>query len=247
MVTWKKVKIQILLHISINMNPDKCKVITTFDSKKNKVKKIEYQGQYFVVKKYEDEFIENLHIEKKVLIECLERGITTPKIVDSKPKMLVLEYIPGIDCKSFFDRKEKEEIRGMLESIAAWLADFHEEFSQQRRRGDCILANFIIQDPLICGIDFEEAEQSAPLRDIGDMCTSILRMEPSFTEEKFNLVKYFIDEYFSESSREKIDITEEVVESMLHYSRYGSQRMLMESWAKKIKEVGLDNITQNRV
>jgi len=229
----------------MNLDPDQWEVITTFDSKKNKVGKIEYQGQNYVVKKYEYEFIENLHIEKRVLDKCLERGVTVPKIVYIKQNMLILEYIPGIDCKSFFDTKEQEEIKQMLANIAAWLGDFHDEFSHKRRRGDCILSNFILQSSLIFGIDFEESQQSSPLRDVGDMCTSILRMRPSFTQEKFTLIKYFIDEYFANVSRKKIDITDEIVESMLHYSRYGSQRELLKSWAEKIKEVGLDNISRN--
>ncbi len=229
----------------MNLVPDQWEVITTFDSKKNRVEKIEYQGQNYVVKKYEDEYIENLHVEKRVLSESLKREINVPNIVDTKEEMLILEYIPGIDCKSFFDIKEQEEIKQILGSIAAWLGDFHDEFFQERRRGDCILANFILQDSFIYGIDFEESQQSAPLRDVGDMCTSILRMRPSFTQEKFTLIKYFIDEYFANVSRKKIDITDEIVESMLHYSRYGSQRELLKDWAKKIKEVGLDDISRN--
>jgi len=225
--------------------PDRWKILKTYDSKKNEVKKIEFNGRTYIVKKFHEKFIHGLKVEERVLRGCAERDIPVPGIVDVEKNMLILEYIPGEDCKLLFDTK-KDERKKMISSIAAWLGDFHQAFDQ-KRRGDCILSNFILKDHHIYGIDFEESEQGDPLRDIGDMCTSILRMEPSFTEEKFVLVQHLIDEYFSNISKGTEDLTDSVVESMLHYSRYGSQKMLMESWAKKIKEVGLDNITQNRV
>lgn len=213
-------------------------------SKKNKVFKIKYEGKYYIAKRYIRESIDGLNRECVVLKECEKKGLCVPEVVDIAGNILILEYIPGINCKKLFDSKD-DGIKTVLSGIADWLSQFHSSFDFRERRGDCILENFIIHDSVIYGIDFEECVNGDYLRDIGDICTSILRMKPSFTEDKFFLVEYFVGEYFTHSSRDRVDITDGLVESLLHYSRYGSQGEMMKRWAERIKKDGLDNISPN--
>ncbi len=219
-----------------------CKVIKTYASKKNTVRKVECNGKLYVVKKYSDEFISGLRVEEDVLKMCMKKDIPVPRVIDIREDTLKLEHIPGANCKELF---ESGETKSVLSGIARWLAGFHTSFNFRKRRGDCILANFIFCDDKVYGIDFEESADDCCLRDIGDMCTSILRMDPSFTHERFELVEYFLDQYYCNVGPEREDITPHLVGSLLHYSRYGSSREQMKLWAAKIKEQGLDGILRN--
>ncbi len=238
------IQIQRFLLGSMKMEPNHWKVINVLESKKNTVFRIQYEGKYYIAKKYAQEFAEGLNREHMLLKECKKKGLFVPEVVDVKENMLILEYIPGVDCKKLFDT-DKKEAKTFLSGIAEWLSEFHSSFGLRKRRGDCILSNFILFDAVIYGIDFEESADEHYLRDVADMCTSVLRMEPSFTRESFNYVDHFIGEYFNSRSGDRTDLTANVVESLLHYSEYGSQGEKMKKWAARIKEIGLDNILRS--
>lgn len=213
-----------------------------FKSRKNKVFMVEYQGKERVVKEYREGSHEKLLVERNLLVGCEKRGIPVPKVMGSTGDTLVLEYIPGPDCKILFEQGHVH----ILPLMARWLADFHEAFAHGYRKGDCILGNFLYHDKVIYGIDFEESSQGDPLRDLGDMCVSILRMGPSFTPERFLQVNSFIGAYFECFSQQPVDLTDPVVEAMDHYSKFGSDGEELRKWGDRIKEVGSDSIFQNR-
>ncbi len=224
----------------------KWKEIENYKSKKNTVKKIEYKGDYFVLKKYDPEFIEGLEVERDILERCDEKGIPVPKIKSSKEDRLILEYISGDNCKELYDKTEDGRMRKkILFNIASWLGEFHKEFEFKKRRGDSILANFIMAKDKVYGIDFEESEDGDPFRDVGDLCTSILRLRPAFTNKRFKQADFFIDQYFSEVPVPIKDLTEPVALSLLHYSKYSSMGGLMKKWAEKIRSNGLSSISQS--
>lgn len=224
----------------MNEYPSGWTSIKRYSSKKNTVQKVEFKDKFYVVKKYDDDL--GSHTEIKILEECKKLKIPVPEIIERSEDILILEHIPGINCKKLFDSEETDAV---LSGIAEWLCDFHSSFEYGRLRGDCILANFIWSDPKIYGIDFEESGQGNYLRDLGDMCTSILRMRPAFTDNRFRQVEYFLHEYFACSTEPRTDITPHLVEALLHYSNYGSQREELKRWAIRIKEEGLDDIIQN--
>ncbi len=221
--------------------PGNWKVEKTFKSKKNTVLKIKYEEKYYVVKKYSADFIDWMEIERGLLKKCCREGVSAPEILDSESNILLLQYIPGKSAKELFDLDgDKKDI---LSDIADWLSRFHKIIGE--RRGDSILSNFIIADDGVYGIDFEEGGEEDILRDVGDLCASVLRMKPAFTENKFALVEFFLNEYFSRSSQPRLDMTDPIVESLNHYSKYGSDGEIVREWAEKIKEEGLGNISGN--
>ncbi len=220
------------------------KVLKTFKSKKNSVHLVEYRGEERIGKRYDGERKDLLHVEERVLRECRVRGIQVPEIIGITGGTLILEYIHGINCKELFG-SPGEKASKMLTAVARWLSHFHMSFELERRRGDCILANFILTPTGVYGIDFEESRRDNHLRDVADMCTSILRMEPSFTRERFDHVDHFIGEYFDSMGKDRTDLTAHVVESILHYSEYGTQGDRLKGWAARIKEVGLDSILRS--
>ncbi|MFO7991391.1 MAG: phosphotransferase [Thermoplasmata archaeon] len=228
----------------IPTNPDEWVILEKYASKKNNVFKIEYGGNRYVVKRFSDEFKEGMEREKEVLTRCMESGVHVPRIIEYRHGSLVMEYIPGDDCKNSFLDRGVDGKKELLAKVAGWLFDFHKAFEFKGRRGDSILANFILSRRDIYGIDFEESVEGDYLRDIGDLCTSVLRLKPAFTESRFSMVRYFLDEYFTRSGRDEVDINEQLVGSLLHYSRYSSMGDLMERWADKIQENGLASILQ---
>lgn len=228
------------------VNPDEWNVIKTLKSKKNTVKKVEFEGEHYIVKEYDPEFISGKQVEEEILKNCDERGVPVPKIIGSSEDTLIMEFVSGKNCKRLYDSTDDETIRkNVLDAIANWLSEFHKSFDYNTRRGDCILANFILKDEKVYGIDFEESEKGDPFRDVGDMSTSILRLRPEFTEERFSQMRFFIDKYFSDAPVPRKDLTEPVALSLLHYSKYSSMGELMKEWAQKIRSNGLSKISQS--
>lgn len=228
------------------MDLEGASVEKTLKGKKNNVQKIKYDGKYFVLKKYSPEFINGLEIEKDILETCRERDILVPKIIETKDDAIILEYISGKNCKRLFDKTDDEKVKKrILLGIASWLAKFHKEFELKKCRGDSILANFILTDDKVYGIDFEEAEDGDSYSDLADMCTSIMRLRPAFTEERFSQTKFFLKEYFSKSPAPMKDMTEQVSRSLIHYSKYSSMGEIMKEWAEKIRSNGLSSTLQS--
>ncbi len=233
---------------STSINPEFGEIIDTFRSKKNDIFKIRKDDDIYILKKYDTEFFKNFKNEFNTLNECRNRGIKVPKILGHNREILLLEYLPGHDCKKLFlESKNKNTKKHILSGIAEWLSNFHSAFKFEKRKGDCILTNFIYSDDEVYGIDFEESIEGDYLRDIGDLGTSILRLKPSFTEERFSMVDHFITQYFSYTSREKVDLTEKIVESLEHYSKYSSHGKVMKEWAEMILRNGLSNIQEYRI
>ncbi|MFW6196986.1 MAG: hypothetical protein ACOC5D_06610 [Thermoplasmatota archaeon] len=230
----------------ISKDPDGWNVKETFESKKNTVKKIEFEDNFYIVKKYDPEFTDRLSIEKDILKKCSEMSIPVPKIIESRDDMLILEYISGDNCKELYDGTDSDVVKkNILSNIAVWLSKFHRSFEFKKRRGDSILANFILTDDKVYGIDFEESEDCDSYRDVADMCTSLLRLRPEFTKERFSQTRFFIKEYFANLPLPKKDLTEQVSRSLIHYSRYSSMEDIMKEWAEKIRSNGLSSILQN--
>ncbi len=231
---------------SAGIDPKGWEIEESFDSKKNEVFKVKIDEEHYVVKKYSPEFKDSMNVEKDILKSCYRKGLKVPKVVDYSDERLILEYIEGRNCKALYDESEKEDVRNsVLTEIAGWLSRFHSKFDFQKRRGDSILSNFILSESGVYGIDFEEADDRDPLRDVGDMIVSIIRLRPAFTEERFFQTRFFINEYFSKVSIERKDLTEQVAESLLHYSKYSSMGESMRGWAEKIQRDGLSDILQN--
>jgi len=229
---------------AIPRDQDQWNILERYKSKKNTVFKIEFEGTEYIVKRYSKEFRGGMETELNILEDCEKQGITVPSIVDSWDDILIMECIDGINCKVLFDSGDEEQREDVVSGIAEWLSRFHDRFAHERRRGDCILANFILYGDDIYGIDFEGSEEGNYLRDLGDLCMSILRMRPAFTQDRFDTTWEFLDEYFSRSSMDKMDITDQLVASLNHYSRYSSMGDLMREWAEKIRKNGLEGISQ---
>lgn len=218
------------------------KIVKSFRSRKNDVRLIKKDNIYKVMKVYPDINSERLSEELKVLEDCLSQGIPVPRVCHRTENTIILEYLKGDDCRTLFDDPKVDDYM-IIDGVACWLSGFHVAFSE-RKRGDCILSNFILTDTGLYGIDFEESTLGDQMDDLGNMCTSILRMRPSFTDTRFSQVEYFIKKYFLERGISKVDITDHIADSLLYYGRYGSMGDEMNCWAQKIKKEGLDSIIE---
>jgi hypothetical protein len=62
-------------------------------------------------------------------------------------------------------------------------------------KSESILRNFIDSRQGLFGLDFEFSHYSDPLRDIGEMCASIMDTDPRFTDEKLKICQELIHSY----------------------------------------------------
>lgn len=63
-------------------------------------------------------------------------------------------------------------------------------------RGDSFLTNFIVANNYqLFGIDFEQSRYGDPAKDVGEACSSLLRLKPGFREENYKLAKMLVKTY----------------------------------------------------
>ncbi len=178
------------------------RLIKVFKSKKNTVCLIEKNKSFFVLKWFqqgeEKHFWKEYHILSKTTTPFLKPHLIKK---DKEDKFLILQHIPGNNiCDVIND--SQIDTNGkiiIITQLAKWFYQFHTYFQSLNKsliHGDAHLRNFILtKNHAIYGVDFEEAYKGEPIKDISDLCASILMTNPEFTEEKINLVHHFIQTY----------------------------------------------------
>jgi len=150
--------------------------------------------------------------------------------------ILFTEHIPGMTFRILKDKKENLPV----DKLAMWIADFHNLFKIPGKqgtmlKGDVMLPNFILQDKTgeVFGIDFEEAEWGNEIVDVSDILTTLLLMEPPFSDESLNVARTFMQKYLS---RNPIEIdTHELKGLIIH----NLERRILYTPARKSMLTGL--------
>ncbi|MCK4243528.1 hypothetical protein KAX03_01495 [Candidatus Bathyarchaeota archaeon] len=162
-------------------------------SKHNEVYKIKTEKETFLVKKFLDNRARH---EYNALNKAYEKGVRVPKpliLVDNK--VLVTEFIEGINLCDQLNRTLNSKYSDML---AEWFSSLHSSFKKKNEtlvKSESILRNFIEAQDNVVGVDFEFSHYGNPIKDIGEICASILDTNPMFTEDKYSLCRRLIQRY----------------------------------------------------
>jgi len=172
-----------------------------FESKKNTVGYVVYNGQPRILKWFVPGLKQNMDLEYSILKKGFS-DITMPSPLekDVENNVLVMSYIMGENvCDIVNDpRIALEEKQKVVHLLADWFVNFHSFFKSDdgfRLRGDATLKNFILSRGRIWGVDFEESRIGKPSEDLATLCVSLLSTDPMFTDEKFQLCQIFLDSY----------------------------------------------------
>jgi tRNA A-37 threonylcarbamoyl transferase component Bud32 len=172
-----------------------------FESKKNTVGYVVYNGQPRILKWFVPGLKQNMDLEYSILKKGFS-DITMPSPLekDVENNVLVMSYIMGENvCDIVNDlRMVLGEKQKVVHLLADWFVNFHSFFKSDdgfRLRGDATLKNFILSRGRIWGVDFEESRIGKPSEDLATLCVSLLSTDPMFTDEKFQLCQIFLDSY----------------------------------------------------
>lgn len=225
----------------------KTSVQRSFKSKKNTVAYVILEDKPRILKWYAPGFKRQMETEYKFL----EEGSSTlnmPTICekDEDNHVLIMSYILGENLCDVVNNEKTtfSEKKRLMILLAEWFKKFHSHFKTLDNyyiRGDSILRNFVLTDR-IWGVDFEESRKGKPVKDIADMCSSILATDPMFTSEKFQLCKIFVESYSKSVKWNLENIWEEVSYALLEKIQWRpeDEKMLREH-SDKIRKHGLQS------
>jgi tRNA A-37 threonylcarbamoyl transferase component Bud32 len=134
----------------------------------------------------------NYNLELSVLVESWKHNITIPEVIDARDNVILMSYVPGEPLVEIINRTFEPLI---IERLAQWYHDFHSV--HDKIKGDPRLRNFIYNDGVLYGIDFEEAQSGPWLLDIGGISASLLDTNPIFDTRKRRLSWRLLGSYLS--------------------------------------------------
>ncbi|HMF31879.1 MAG TPA: hypothetical protein VKK79_10710 [Candidatus Lokiarchaeia archaeon] len=148
----------------------------------------------------------NFAVEVEALATATSVHVGAPSILYQGDNYLVLEFLPGPNLcdvvNSTLDSK-------YIQRLAEWLAAFHNASQQEGGtvllKGDARLRNFISQDEVVYGLDFEEARQDFFVLDVAEAAGSIFDTSPGcedpvFFPVKMKMVGEFLKSYENAST-----------------------------------------------
>jgi len=218
----------------------KFRIKERFKSKKNRVFRIEADGEDRVLKIFSS--MRRLDREYNIL-RLLQDNLSVPSIyeINRKDRFLIMEFLPGENLCDFVNLKNREKIR-VMNRLAEWLSDFHSFFKDKHIiRGDSILRNFIVDKEKLYGLDFEESRIGRVEEDLAEMCISILTTDEKFTDEKFRLCKFLLESYESRANLNLNYLNREIYRALIRFSERRNDRNLRKIGLIKLQEHGMIN------
>jgi tRNA A-37 threonylcarbamoyl transferase component Bud32 len=217
-----------------------------FESKKNTIAYVVYNGQPRIFKWYVPGLKQNMDLEYSILKKGFsDLTIPSPLEKDSENNVLVMSYIMGENvCDIVNDtRTVLEEKKKVVHLLADWFVNFHSFFKSEdgfRLRGDANLKNFILCRGHIWGVDFEESRIGRPSEDLATLCVSVLSTNPMFIDEKFELCQTFLDSYRKSVKWDVENINTEISYALLERIQWRpNDEEILRKYATKIRNKGL--------
>ena len=194
-----------------------------FVSKKNNV----FLSDGVVVKHVASE--EAAAFEAENLKRLYDAGVVVPKVFSCDEAVLTMEFLQGetlpdilenieqlqIDSSSHVDLSEGLEeivlleIRKATSAIIKWLSEFYNAVDSDvtgEIRGDVNGRNFLFDDALCMGVDFEEKVFGIKEQDIGRLRAFVTTYDPPGTQVKVEFARQILQEAVKE-----LDVNEDEV------------------------------------
>jgi len=166
---------------------------TRLPSKRNEVFKFTTNEKTFAVKRYSEKRAPHEYHTLKLVHE---KGLQVPKpLVLIDDNVLITEFIEG---SNLCDQLNSTLDITYSSRLANWFFRLHSSFRRNHFsmvKSESILRNFLDSGQGLFGLDFEFSHYGDPLRDIGEMCASIMDTHPMFTDEKLKICKELIHSY----------------------------------------------------
>jgi tRNA A-37 threonylcarbamoyl transferase component Bud32 len=223
-----------------------------FESKKNTVAYVVFNGQPRILKWFVPGLKQNMEIEYSVLKKGFS-NLTMPSLFekDTENNVIVMSYIMGENICDIVNNPQKilEEKIKVVHLLADWFVNFHTFFKSEdgfRLRGDANLKNFILSRGHIWGVDFEESRIGKPSEDLATLCVSLLSTNPIFTDEKFQFCQIFLDAYRKLVQWDIEHMNAEISYALLERIQWRpNDEEILRNYANKIRNKGLQAARYN--
>lgn len=219
-----------------------------FRSRKNRVYLSLYDDEPVVVKELPDS--DKASKEHAILSMCVAGGVSVPRPLAVLGNVLVLEYIEGGTAADLLDSMlvkgaplSEDEAAALADTASAlgrWLAEFHRVAEFRTARGDANMRNFVMRGRSVVGVDFEECRESDVIADLGQMCSSVLSMNPMFTDDKVEFCRMMSGTYFDSVGMNRAgDLDSATADALRYYAAFRDDGREMVRFASSIETTGL--------
>jgi hypothetical protein len=217
------------------------KFIQRFRSKKNIVVHLglrsENQEEFvsLVAKLFVTEYFEN---EIKTLRICHKKGLPVPRVIEAKNDVILMDFIPGKILTEYVNKTFDSDI---IDTLANWYYKFHKITGAVKE--DPRLRNFIYNNGILFGLDFEEVHRGHWIIDIGGVSASLLDTNPIYDMRKrklaWRLLETYLDLCNSELTSEiKTQFIEKIADT-LEKTSFWRQDSNIKDLADRIRRDGI--------
>ncbi|NHI83289.1 MAG: hypothetical protein EAX81_03185 [Candidatus Thorarchaeota archaeon] len=173
------------------------------------------------------------------LSSSIENRLTVPKVIAAQGGVILMEFIQG---EPLVDRINRTFEPTIVETLAEWYYNYHQ--IHNHIKGDPRLRNFIWNDGMIFGLDFEESREEHWILDIAGVAASILDTDPIFDAKKRALAWILLDHYLGLRHMERTSKVEKLfletmVDTLAQTAEWRNDDRIMQV-SNQIRQEGLD-------
>ncbi len=235
---WHKCDVARINKILYEIYNIKAKSIENIGGKKNIVCKVTMENKEFVIKIYK---VGDMKQELKLLQICTTLSITVPKVEHVGTDYIILEYINGINMGDLLENNFSEI---HIKKLSQWIFEFHTKLKNQMGidwiKGDSRITNYIFSNNRVYGIDFEESNNGPWQKDIAEIATSILDLDPMFTDTKIKIAREFIKQYLilrKNISKKEIEVLQKfIINTLQDTSKRRGNIVEINNFVEQIKQ-----------
>jgi hypothetical protein len=176
--------------------------------------------------------------EIAILRKCHEGGLPVPRIHAAENGVIIMDFIPGVTLTEHVNRTFDSKI---IDSLARWYFKFHEMTGFVKE--DPRLRNFICNENMLYGLDFEEAHEGHWIIDIAGVSASLFDTDPIYDVRKRTLAWQLLETYLSLHNLERnSDIDSQFIEKIadtLEKTSHWRQDTSIKTLAERIRRDGI--------
>jgi tRNA A-37 threonylcarbamoyl transferase component Bud32 len=179
----------------------------------------------------------NYDLEVDILQKCYQENLTVPEVIDVDQGVILMSFIPG---PTFTEKINQTFEPRLMKQLALWYHKYHTVTGMIK--GDPRLRNFICENGILYGLDFEEARSDHWIADIAGASASLIDTRPIFDERKRRLSWNLLEEYLQLRGEERTKAIDDLfittlVDTLKQTSYWREDQHIMDL-AEKIRTEG---------
>lgn len=188
-----------------------------------------------VAKLFVTGFFEN---EIAILRKCHDGGVPVPQVLAAENGVILMDFIPG---ETLTEQVNKTFDSKIIDNLAKWYYKFHKITGVVKE--DPRLRNFICNENILFGLDFEEAHEGHWIIDVAGASASLFDTDPIYDVRKRALAWQLLESYLDLLNLERdSDIDSQFIEKIadtLEKTSHWRQDTGIKTLAERIRRDGI--------